>query len=96
MAQPAQVFNLTAAGQVDPAQQGQYSVIDNSAAGNNLGAVGGSGYDTTAPGAIAQSKNKFTNGNIPDCNSIGLTAVMNGVPTRNGAGTATINFKNPA
>ena len=44
MAQPAQMLSGL--------PEGEYSVIDNSAAGNG-GVAGGIGYDTTAPGSIA-------------------------------------------
>lgn len=61
MSQPVQIY------QSGFPVSGLYSVIDNSAAGNLLGVAGGSGYDTTYPGAIAQGSNSFTNGTIPDC-----------------------------
>jgi hypothetical protein len=58
MSQPTQVLNNL--------PDGSYSVIDNSSAPAfpTLNAGTGLGYDTTAPGAIAQGKNTFKNGTV--------------------------------
>lgn len=69
MAQPAQVFTpLIGSGY-------EYVVIDNSGPPSATVSNAGSlvGYDTTSPGAISQSVNKFANGNIPDFISSGKT-----------------------
>lgn len=83
MAQPAQeIANLP---------QNEYSVVDNSAAGNG-GVAGGIGYDTTAPGAIAQGTNAFGNGTIPD----GINAGTKTITVLAGTNNTVIKFKNPA
>jgi len=58
MSQPIKVSNGT--------PDGSFSVIDNSAAPaiSVLNAGAPIGYDTTAPGAIAQGTNVFSNGSV--------------------------------
>ena len=95
MAQPAQIFTPSIGSGYE------YSVIDNGAAPAippfNAGAE--FGYDTTVDvfpargGAVAQSTNKFTNGNIPDFVSSGktFTCATNVLPVPN-----IISFKLPS
>lgn len=85
MAQPAQMLSGL--------PSGEYSVIDNSAAGNG-GVSGGIGYDTTAPGAIAQGTNAFQNGTIPD--AVNSAPSSKTVTVLVGVNNSTIKFHNPA
>jgi hypothetical protein len=83
MAQPLQMLSGL--------PEGEFSVIDNSAAGNG-GIAGGIGYDTTSPGAIAQGTNAFGNGTISDAaNTPKFT-----VTAFSGVNNSTVKFKNPA
>lgn len=71
-----------------------YSVIDNSPAGNG-GLPGGIGYDTTAPGAIAQGTNVFGgSGTIPD--AVNSAPSSKTVTVLVGVNNSTIKFHNPA
>lgn len=94
MTQPVQIYGGTGGTTgVDIPQSAFYSVIDNSAPGNlnhnGVAIPGQAGYDKSYPGAIAQGKNVFLNGNIPD-------AVANATPIITNPASATIRFKNPA
>jgi hypothetical protein len=84
MAQPQQMLSGLPAG--------EFSVIDNSPAGNG-GVAGGIGYDTTAPGAIAQGTNAFGgSGTIPDAANTPKYTVTAFV----GVNNSTVKFKSPA
>ena len=86
MAQPTQVFAVGSY---------EYCVIDNGPAGNSIAsasagpAQGNKSFDETT-GAVAQGKNAFDNGNIPDAVASATTEINDGTTG------IYIRFKNPA
>lgn len=71
----------------DPANA--FAVLDNGAPGNG-GVAGGIGYDNCLNGAVAQGKNVFTNGTIPDFVNL-QSSVSLKLST-----TQSIGYKNPS